>query len=283
MDLFFYKSPNGNVGDDLNEWLWPRVFGDITDYKEFTLVGIGSVFDKRVEEIKGDKVIFGAGVRDFLYEFKPNNSIDVFFVRGPLSAKTVGNVNYITDAAYCLKLIDIEKSNDKKFEYGYVPYFEHVHHFDWSLFELVTGVKAILPTLSVEEFLKQISSCKKVYCSAMHGAILADVLRVPWARVKAGKHGGEEPFTSELKWRDWAMSLDLNFETINLDLDLNSKRSGYFTQLLELYLVRKRFRKYRNFHLSQDDVLESVVEKLRKEVIRFKQKFYLSESTIKNQ
>ena len=28
MQLYYWKSAQGNVGDDLNPWLWSRVFGD---------------------------------------------------------------------------------------------------------------------------------------------------------------------------------------------------------------------------------------------------------------
>jgi len=49
MHLWYWMAPKGNIGDDINPWLWPRVFGEDffceTDPDRF--IGIGSVLDDR--------------------------------------------------------------------------------------------------------------------------------------------------------------------------------------------------------------------------------------------
>ena len=51
MQLISYISKNGNVGDDLNDWLWPKIFGEkFQSAKEDTaFFGIGSILIKGSE------------------------------------------------------------------------------------------------------------------------------------------------------------------------------------------------------------------------------------------
>lgn len=277
MNLFYYKSKNGNVGDDLNAWLWPRIFGDLKDYRDITLVGIGSILDNRIESIKGEKIIFGTGIRDFLFEIQDQDSTKIKFVRGPISSKALGGVKFITDSAYCLKLVEPNLDYTKKYRVSYVPYFEHADYFNWNFFEMLTGIKVILPTLEVEAFLQEIAASEKVYCSAMHAAIFSDILRIPWCRVKAGTHGGEGHLTSELKWEDWLLSMKISNETVNLGLNFNGKNKKLLNQLIKIFLTKKILHGNHTFQLSDNMVLDEKVKQLALEIEALK-----SELRIKN-
>lgn len=273
LSLFYYKSIRGNVGDDFNLWIWPRLFGELNHYSDVTLVGVGSILDERLNKIKGEKIIFGSGIRSFLIDKNKLEMANIAFVRGPISSKALDGVNFITDSAYCLKLTDFIISDVKKYDAAYVPYFEHIDHFDWSLFEKITGFKVILPTLGVEAFLTEIGASRKVYSSAMHGAIFADILRVPWCRVKAEAHGEEDHLTSELKWADWSLSLDINYEPVHIGLNLNGGRRPMLTQIIKALLIRKRLIRNKKFSLSNETVVERKINQLKIEVEKFKLKF----------
>jgi succinoglycan biosynthesis protein ExoV len=55
----------------------------------------------------------------------------------------------------------------------------------------------------------------------MHGAILADTLRVPWIPVITS------PIINVFKWRDWTMSLGLDYRRILLGASTRSERFHY--------------------------------------------------------
>ncbi len=62
------------------------------------------------------------------------------------------------------------------------------------------------PAAPVEDTLDKIRSSRLLITEAMHGAIVADALRVPWIPVRTN------PGVLEFKWQDWTASLDLEHE-----------------------------------------------------------------------
>ena len=68
---------------------------------------------------------------------------------------------------------------------------------------------------SVEEFSNNISQCKYIITEAMHGAIFADSMRIPWFAFSSfTKH--HEKSTHYFKWQDWCESMELQFSEIHL-------------------------------------------------------------------
>ena len=67
------------------------------------------------------------------------------------------------------------------------------------------------PGGEVDEVLAAIRGCELVVAEAMHGAIIADALRIPWIPVRCYDH------ILDFKWRDWCESLQLRYEPAILD------------------------------------------------------------------
>src|SRR5690606_15093137 len=87
--LYYYKSARGNFGDDLNLWIWPRLFPDLLDEDESELfVGIGSLLNHRLPP-RLVKHIFGSG---YGYGRPPDLSdgFIVHAVRGLETARLLG-------------------------------------------------------------------------------------------------------------------------------------------------------------------------------------------------
>ena len=88
MRLYYWESPFGNVGDDLNRWLWPRLFGDVFDDDDETvLIGIGSILAPGYEKhyrVYRKKIVLGAGARSA--ESPPFRSEPVQIARPPAPA-----------------------------------------------------------------------------------------------------------------------------------------------------------------------------------------------------
>lgn len=212
MRMFYYKSPHGNVGDDLNAVLWPRVFGSqfFDDQSDRIFLGIGSIFDDGPEIIEtSNSVVFGSGLRNKRRVPKDLGRFDIKFVRGPLSKSVLktSDVKYISDPAILSPLYIKPEPVSKKYTLGYVPYFKAPEELSCAVASAI-GARIISPTLSPQEFINEISSCEKILSEAMHGAILADSYRIPWAgcRLMSGLIEGR---TSLFKWKDWMESLDI--------------------------------------------------------------------------
>ena len=270
MKIIYFKSDIGNFGDDLNPWLWPQIFGDLSNYdSNIDFVGIGSILDNRINS-PNKKIIFGSGIRDFNFDTSKIDNLEICFVRGPISAK-ITNSKYITDSAYVLRLLPKQEFS-KKYKLSIVPYFRHYHQFNWSVFEKLTGIHVIDPTQAVESVIKEINESEKILAAAMHGAILADIYRVPWMRVKFSKHGFESSFTSELKWNDWLQSVEIdNPPTHQFDFNFNLKLSK-IKRTFALIMMCVKFKKG-NYITSSDKVLAKIDIKLKSEVEKFKKDY----------
>lgn len=271
MNLTYFKADIGNFGDDLNVWLWPQLLGDFKDYpSQIDFVGIGSILDNRILEHKTQqKIIFGSGVRDVDFQISPSDNCEIKFVRGPITSRLMGDAKFITDAAYALRLLEKNEITTKKYKASYIPYFRNFYNFNWKLFEQLSGIHVINPTANIEQVIKEINSSETIYTSAMHGAILADIYRVPWLRVRFNKTGYESNFTSELKWQDWLRTIGkAEIPTIDLDFNLNQKFSK-LTQSIKMYSLIKKLKSTTLFSLSDDKILSEIDEKLAQEVENF--------------
>lgn len=219
MNYVYYKDPKGNFGDDLNGWLWPQLFGEGKGNDPDVFLGIGSIlFDGSPlfrELTTQRKIVFGTGVRPAYKTFHLNGSWDIRFLRGPLSAYAFNNqFPYIADAAYAIRqLQDFGRwlHVPKKYKVSVIPYFKSVPFFDWESICYRLGFNYISPRSEkgVEHTLEEIAASEYVIAEAMHGAILADALRVPWHRFVLSTPHTEGSGVSAFKWMDWQAAIQL--------------------------------------------------------------------------
>ena len=221
MNYLYYKSELGNFGDDLNPWLWPKLFPETDDTEDSFFLGIGSILHKENRHFEGikkrKKIVFGTGIRpsNTYNRFSIDETWDIRFLRGPLSAKYLGNAHeYISDAAYAVRQLPFfsELQNvEKKYEVSIMPYFNSMKYFDWEKIANSLGYNFISPysEKGVEHTLREIASSKYLISEAMHGAILADILRVPWHRFVLTTPYTEGERVSDFKWNDWMDSVNI--------------------------------------------------------------------------
>lgn len=215
MKLHYWRAPKGNVGDDLNAWLWPRVFspGFFDTGHERIFFGIGSILDARVETGAARSVVFGAGLRR-AGRYRPDPArVDIRFVRGPLSVAALARagmpgLRHIADPAILTPRFLPRHTEAVPGRIGFVPYFDTPVPAAEAIARSL-GLELIPATLEVEDFVTRLQGCERVVTEAMHGAILADAYRVPWAACRLYS-GITEGRTSLFKWADWCGALDLN-------------------------------------------------------------------------
>jgi len=119
-----------------------------------------------------------------------------------------------------------------------MPYFHSVDLVDWRAICAKLGFHYISPLSEngVDITLKEIASSKYIITEAMHGAILADALRVPWHRFILSTPYTEGIRISEFKWADWMLSVQVNTPKTTL-IQLYQKQKQQ--KMLEILLRRK--------------------------------------------
>lgn len=211
MELFYFKSIERNFGDELNAHLLPAIMPEVFAGEEphGVMVGIGTILDDRLPKVDGARIVFGSGVRG-LRRPAALDDWDVRFVRGPISARVTG-APFVADPAYAVRLLPkYEHAAAGSGPIGLMPHFGSLRAAPWQRIAERAGMQYIDPTGDVFEVLDAIARCSAIVAEAMHGAILADALRVPWARLAAAAWRRESVHVHGLKWLDWAMALDVD-------------------------------------------------------------------------
>ena len=208
MRLYYFKAARGNFGDDLNPWLWPRVLGEnfFDDDASEILVGIGTLLNHRIPPARRT-LVFGSG---FGYGSRPaiDPSWHFFCVRGPGTARELGLAPEVavTDPAILVYEHTLDVIKPVRGRIGFIPHCDSAEAFDWRPLAEMAGLHFIDPRSSVDEVIAAIGSCEKLVTEAMHGAIFADAMRVPWVAVHAYPH------ISAFKWKDWCDSMEVAYQ-----------------------------------------------------------------------
>ncbi len=248
MKIFHWISPEGNVGDDLNLWMWPRLFGcDFFDgVSDPLFIGIGSVLDNRHEQA-ASRLVFGAGARSAATIpdiSKPG--WDVAFVRGPHTAAALGlgADRWISDPAILAPLADPQfkakmpgrAPRVKGSRIGFIPYYATHRRLSQAIAD-AAGFELIPATLDPERFFRRLLSCDAVITEAMHGAILADAFGVPWIPCRM-YNVMQEGDTHIFKWSDWLDTLELNPAFVSLNHTNRILGGSLKNDLIFIYRVR---------------------------------------------
>ncbi len=204
MQLYRWQGAARNFGDELNTLIWPRLLPDFFDERATELfLGIGSVLDAR-HPPHPLKVVAGAGYGG--YESPPalDESWAIHWVRGPRTARYLGLPESmgLGDPAMLLRHAGWGVNTGGS-GVGFMPHFESAERGAWQQAAETAGLRLIDPRDDPAAIVAAIGRCRMLLCEALHGAIVADTLRVPWIalRPQAPVH--------RAKWHDWADTLGL--------------------------------------------------------------------------
>ena len=235
MKLYYRHVPRGNFGDDLNPWIWPRLLPGLLDENDSILfIGIGSILNEQIP-LRPFKVVFGSGVGYGKAVSLNHGRWEFYCVRGPLTVQALNLPTKfgITDAAILVRNVQLPKL-DKIHGASFMPHQTSAAIGDWKEICDEVGMNFIHPSSGVETVLSGICSSKLLITEAMHGAIVADALRVPWVPVRS--YFG----IPKLKWWDWCLSIGLEYRPISIP---SIWRKENIVRLLRrnnsLYLFRK--------------------------------------------
>jgi succinoglycan biosynthesis protein ExoV len=210
MKLVHFRGPNGerNFGDELGPWLWARLLGGIFDDNgDEVFFGIGTILNDRMPPA-ARVIVFGSGVGYGQAVPSVDSTWSIYCLRGPLSADALGVSRElaITDPGALVRLFrrPLKPSAARPAKVSYMPHWRSACD-DWRAVCERIGFRYIDPCAGVEEVLDDIQQTSVLITEAMHGAIAADALRVPWIPVRSNDG------VLEFKWRDWCASLELTY------------------------------------------------------------------------
>jgi len=280
MKLLYYREKN--FGDQLNPWLWDKLIpGVIDDNQTTTFVGIGTLINdrlplktknSRLRAIYGTGVGYGNGIPQL------NDTYKIYCLRGPLSAQALGVSDKlaVTDGAVLIRNLFDNYSHKKVYKFSYMPHFE-LAGTSWSLVCESLGFGYIDPRWSIEKVLSSINETEVLLAEAMHGAIIADALRVPWVPIITN------PTILQFKWQDWCQSVGVNYQPSHIKRlhHPNQKRDILSPIRLVRDWVRQQESKSQLMHiaknaqptLSSDTCIENLTQEMNARLDAFKQDF----------
>lgn len=279
MQLRYAKIKSGNFGDDLNPWLWEQLIHNlINDNKEYQFLGIGTILHNKIPS-EPNKILFGSGGG---YRPPPiiDNKWNIYCVRGPLTAKLLKiNKSYaIADPAYLVRSVSIPDEN-KEYNVSFIPHYSSDKVIEWKDICDRAGIHYISPRDSVEATLAQIQKSKLVIAEAMHGAIVADALRIPWIPLKCSYK------FLDFKWIDWCKSVSIQYEAVTLppilQKQLNFRKMS--TQAIKRNLNKVKLGKKKwsqiPYRLSTPTDIDKIVQIMQNIPLNFKP-FLSSDATV---
>jgi succinoglycan biosynthesis protein ExoV len=132
------------------------------------------------------------------------------------------------------------------------------------------GYQYIHPQSSVEVVLQQIQETEVLLTEAMHGAIVADALRIPWIPIVTNSS------ILSFKWLDWCESLNLEYKPLHIerlhhphvtrDILTPARKLRHFWRIRQASQRLKQVTKVAKPVLSNEKVLDQKIEQLQLQI-----------------
>ena len=214
--LYFREHALTNFGDDLNAWMWSELLPGMWDPADGVwLCGIGTILNQELIPPGRKWIVAGSGVGYGLpLTDLGGKSFRILGVRGPLTAKILGiDSSYaVTDGAILLSALPECAPSPESERKGivFMPHYQSLPAGNWQEACEAAGFEFLDPRLESRGIVQRLRTAELVLADAMHAAIVADTLRVPWIPLVTS------PTINTFKWLDWTLSMDLEYHPIQL-------------------------------------------------------------------
>lgn len=210
LEIFYYRQ-NGNFGDHLNSWMWPALVPGITTAESTcTLCGIGTLLSDLMPRERRWLVV-GSGTG---YSPPPDLRRGTWHfagVRGPLTARVMGlpAEAAVTDSAILLAALPDGRGSalpgEQRHGVVFMPHWKQLRFGRWREVCEAAGVEFIDPLQDSRDTLARVREARLVLADAMHAAICADTVRVPWVPLCISHEN------HSFKWLDWTASVEVAY------------------------------------------------------------------------
>ena len=114
----------------------------------------------------------------------------------------------VTDAAALLRRQRVLPKREIRYRFSYMPHaeFSYGAGSSWEKICHDLGFGYISATWSFERILEALAETEVLITEAMHGAIIADTMRVPWIAAQSSQ------VINAFKWEDWTRSVHLEYQ-----------------------------------------------------------------------
>lgn len=211
MEIFYFRLRSGNFGDDLNAWIWEAVVPGITSMpSSHTLCGIGTLLSDLMPR-RHRWLVVGSGTG---YSPPPDLGRGEWHfasVRGPLTARVLGlpSETAVTDSAILLAAVPDGSGQplpeSQRQGVVFVPHWKQLRFGRWQEACAAAGVEFLSPQQESRQVLARLRAARLVLADAMHAAICADTLRVPWVPLSISSEN------HSFKWLDWTASMQVPY------------------------------------------------------------------------
>lgn len=190
---------------------------------EKNILGIGSI----ISWGNSKSIIWGSGFMKWNEFFRGGK---VLAVRGKLTNEKIIDSGYkgcnvFGDPALLLPLI-VKASLEKKYDLAIIP---HWKEYDFFYNKYGNHYKVLdIRTTDVEHFIQELTSCKYILSSSLHGIILSHAYNIPALWIK---HGYID--TDGFKFYDYFSSVDIPFYEGFIDFDLYISGNNKWMQLFD--------------------------------------------------
>jgi succinoglycan biosynthesis protein ExoV len=274
MRLVYFRGEDGvtNFGDELNRYLWPHFLSGGFDHDDGThFVGIGTLLNDRLPPA-ARTIVFGAGV-GYYGPPRRDETWDIYCVRGPLSARALGldPDSAVTDPAALIARIERHAgASGTRWPRAFMPHWQSEPD-QWQRVCAVAGIAFIDPRWPPRRVLDALHRTDLLVTEAMHGAIVADALRIPWIPVRTRQN------IKQFKWDDWCQSVGLEYRPHDLPTIWPKppnpdpiQRARRWAKLAWLARALARVARRGRPLLSRASLLETRVRQLEDRLERFK-------------
>lgn len=209
--------------DRLNEWLLLQYLRKYATLDETSVLFGGVTFNKYlvpgyITPFSRQILLLGTGVDENFPLTTPPHNWAVYAVRGPLTAQKLSlpPQKSVTDSAILLKGVLPPLSQKRHYPRTYLADIQgsrHRHALEKICAEF--NIHLISLQNSMEKILEVLQQSQCVITDSLHGAIVADTLRIPWIPLLP-------PQVGDFPWRDWCASMDIPFAAIQPHDDPNT-------------------------------------------------------------
>jgi succinoglycan biosynthesis protein ExoV len=217
--ICYYHDTEGNFGDDLNAWMWPKLLPDLFNgtckhgqeyYAENNeepalFYGIGTILDERIPK-KPRKYIAGVGTGYFAPPVI-DDSYNVYFVRGPKTAQKIGLDPSLGIGDPAILLTELLKQpTQPSYRTSLIMHCDTAKTGYWKKIAENLGIHHIDPrTTDPLKVINELIASEYVITESLHGAIIADAFGIPWRPITT------MPSINQFKWHDWCESLNIEY------------------------------------------------------------------------